>query len=236
VRIGGDFMSGRFFAAPFLVAVILVFVCKFKISQRVWLGLLVFLLVLNLQLGRSPMWSGKYYHQAPGAKSVVRSIADERGYYYDTAGLLNAHVGYPMPHHRWAHDGQARRGGEFGTDVLHTIGYFGYYAGPVSHVVDVHALGDPLLARLPVSQTFYDQYSGKNWRIGHFARDVPVGYLQTLESGENKIENSDLAEYWDHLAVIVRGDLLSVERLVEIAKMNTGSYDHLIEKYLESVQ
>jgi arabinofuranosyltransferase len=45
------------------------------------------------------------------------------------------------------------------------------------------------------------------------------------------IENPDLAEYYDHLQVIVRGELWSAERWGAIWKMNTGQYDHLITRF-----
>ena len=50
---------------------------------------------------------------------------------------------------------------------------FGYYAGPNVYVVDELALADALLARLPARRV--DQ-----WRIGHFQRTLPAGYLDTL--------------------------------------------------------
>jgi hypothetical protein len=104
-----------------------------------------------------------------------------------------------------------------------SVGFFGYYAGPEVHVVDLLALNDPLLARLPPS----DQRSG----LGHLGRMVPDGYIETLESGENRIANPDLAAYYDKLSLIVRGDLFARERLVEIWRFNTGMYDDLRDAY-----
>ena len=233
VRIGGDFMSGRFFTAPFLVAVIILLVGNVNLSRRVWGGLVFAVFIFSIQWERSPLWSDAGYADVVGNQVIRQSIADERGYYYDTAGLLNAHVGYPMPHHSWAHDGRERRKRGPGVYSLINIGYFGYFAGPESHIVDVYALGDALMARLPLSETYYDSWSGDNWRIGHYPRDIPVGYIQSLETGQNVIEDRNIAEYWEHLRVVVRGKVWSVERLIEIWKINTGSYDYLIEAYAE---
>ncbi len=49
-------------------------------------------------------------------------------------------------------------------------GFVGYFAGPDVHIIDIYALGDALLARLEVVDY-------KPWRIGHFQRDLPNGYI-----------------------------------------------------------
>jgi arabinofuranosyltransferase len=235
VRIGGDFMSGRFFTAPLLVSVVIVSAMNIKLKRGLWGGLVILVVLFSMQWERSPLWSGRDYATIPGVKEVRRSIADERGYYYDTSGFLNAHVGAPMPHHPWAHDGQRRRLEGPGVYSMVNMGYFGYYAGPESHIIDVHALTDPLMARLPSSKIYRDPFSGTNWRVGHFARDIPVGYIKTLETGENVIKDQNIAEYWEHLKVVTRGRVWNVERLIEVWKINTGSYDYLLDAYVESL-
>lgn len=231
VWIGGDFMSGRFFTASFLLATLIIINSDFVFSRQTWLGLLVVLLFISVQSPRSPIWSGKDYAEKWAVKSVVQSIADERAFYYDTAGLLNAEIDAFMPRHSWALDGQRIRGEGPKVVTSINIGYFGYYAGPEIYIVDVHTTGDALRSRLPVTSESTDYYSGKNWRIGHFARDIPDGYITSLETGENLIVNPALAEYWDHLSLVIRGELWSVDRLVEIIKFNMGEYDQLIEDY-----
>jgi hypothetical protein len=51
----------------------------------------------------------------------------------------------------------------FAISVTENIGLTWYVAGPSVHIVDLYALADPLLARLPAL---------KNSRIGHFQRDI----------------------------------------------------------------
>jgi len=108
-----------------------------------------------------------------------------------------------------------------------TIGFFGFYAGHRIHVVDTLALADPLLARLTPEPRF-------DWRVGHFLRHVPEGYLETLISGENRIANRDLAQYYDRLRYVIAGPLWAPRRLLEIARLNTGAYDSLLRRYEES--
>jgi len=66
------------------------------------------------------------------------------------------------------------------------------------------------------------------WRPGHYFREPPPGYLDTLVTGKNQIKDKKLAEYYDHLRLIIRGDLWDPARLKDIVAMNLGAYDHLL--------
>lgn len=92
-------------------------------------------------------------------------------------------------------------------------------------MIDLFALSDPLMSRLPTLDL-------EVWRIGHFRRDIPEGYLETLETGENQIENPNLAQYYDKLRFVIRGELFSWDRLIEIWNLNTGKYDYLLAAYI----
>jgi arabinofuranosyltransferase len=61
------------------------------------------------------------------------------------------------------------------------------------------------------------------WRVGHFTRVLPDGYLETLTSGQNKIADRNLAATYDRLSLITRGGLLDRNRLIEIWKINVGN-------------
>jgi arabinofuranosyltransferase len=89
--------------------------------------------------------------------------------------------------------------------------------------VDILGLADPLLARLP-------PVSDPKWRIGHLSRSLPAGYLESLQSGENRIEDKKLGEYYVHLARITQGRFFDPTRLQDIWKMNTGQYNGLIDQ------
>jgi arabinofuranosyltransferase len=92
--------------------------------------------------------------------------------------------------------------------------------------MDKVCLSDPLRSRLPA-------FSG--WRIGHFRRGVPVGYVESIEAGfVNRIREPHLHEYYDKLLLVTRGNLFSFERLKTIVEFNLGAYDHLINEYLQS--
>ena len=80
-----------------------------------------------------------------------------------------------------------------------------------------HRPGRPcaaLLARLQLAP------SG-TWRIGHFWRPIPEGYLETLATGENKIDDRHRA-ILRPFATRHLGPLSSPERLVQVVRLVTG--------------
>ena len=70
------------------------------------------------------------------------------------------------------------------------------------------------------------------WRIGHFVRPVPEGYLETLEDGTCQLASEPLAEYWEALARATRAPLFARGRLGAILRLNLGRYDGLLERHL----
>jgi arabinofuranosyltransferase len=85
--------------------------------------------------------------------------------------------------------------------------------------VDRLGLSDPLLARLPAIPL---------WRIGHFPREVPVGYLESLESietSESRIEDAGVRALHEHLRLVTEADLMATGRLETIVGLNLGRYD-----------
>lgn len=95
-----------------------------------------------------------------------------------------------------------------------------YQYNSKTHLIDGYGLGDALIARLPSRD--------EKPRIGHIIRNVPEGYLETLISGENRIADEKLHEYYDHLKNVISGDLFSLSRLREIYDLNVGRYNHLL--------
>ncbi len=71
----------------------------------------------------------------------------------------------------------------------------------------------------------------KKWLIGHFTRKIPIGYLETITNGENKLQDTYLREYYDKISLVTRGNLFDFNRLVEIWNLNTGKYYYYIEAY-----
>jgi arabinofuranosyltransferase len=216
-RIGGDFMSGRFFAAPLLMAVVLI--CYQTWTQpRLWLAATAVLMLLIpvgvLHLPLPTPSDGEWLRDD-------RGVADEKRNYWQSTGLFRGSHDLATPAHGWVQDGLAARSQE--VVATGSVGFFGYFAGPDVFVIDVLGLADPLLARLPPGDP--------SWRIGHFGRYVPDGYPETVVSGINQIEDPDLGRYYDNLLLVVRGPLWQPQRLRAIWHLNWGTYDHYLQRF-----
>lgn len=269
VRIGGDFMSGRFLTAPLLVAASAL--AALGASRKlVWPGFAV-VMVLSLVRPYSPFRAGRDYGPAPDAAIDRHGIADERTFYTEVSALRRAPGQSPWPgpkaaalaamlrsswkadaildalkqmqvvspEERWPPPAGQAGGLARPVAVRTAVGLLGYYAGPGMHLVDVHGITDPLLARLPavvpdpIMATISPHAQAKPWRIGHFVRRLPEGYLETLGTGRNSIRDPDLAGYYDRLATLTRGRLLERRRLGIVVAMNLGRYDALRERYVQ---
>lgn len=232
--IGGDFMGGRFFTVPFLLGVILIlrYSNLTKIKEGVP-AVLMFSIISLIQPDVPILTNASYgkdlsYYHTDFKKSSF--VGNERMFYFQVASLAHWERGKPMPNNNWAQRGREYRKQDIEMVKPHgAIGTTGFFAGPKVHIVDYYALADPLLARLP---TIIQPTWSSGWRIGHFGRYVPEGYLDTIanKSGENKIKDESLAQFYQHLSLITKGPIWSFDRVTEIVKMNMGLYDHLINK------
>jgi arabinofuranosyltransferase len=224
LRIGGDFMAGRFLTAPYLCALVIIVRSELLFARPKLLWVWSTLLVVGLISPSAPIYGARSL-QCESADSFTMDVSDERGCFYNDTGLLKQQKGSPtIPNHGWSRLGLIARSDASPISIMGGIGMFGYFAGPAEYVVDLNALANPLLARLPVPE-------GKIWRIGHFERLIPGGYLETLLSGQNKICDRSLAEYYDKFALITRGRLTDPERLKAIWQINSGQLDGLLHDY-----
>ncbi len=220
IWIGGDFMSGRFLSAGLYGTVaVLSFVLLLDLKST--LPVLIMILMVNF-FSPHAQYLLDLGHPLAQQFPVIdnKGVADERAYYYSGTGLVNITRQQSLPYSPWVLEGRKAR--EQGTTLVarENIGFFGYYAGPKVHILDIWALADPLLTRLPMPH--------QDWRIGHFRREVPVGYEATLETGQNQLQDANLAIFYNKLSMMTRGPLFSPSRLWEIVLMNVGWYDHLV--------
>ena len=249
IKIGGDFYSGRFISLPLFAAIIAAAALP-QPTTRYWPAALVCILALSTAIPGSPLLSGSDYGKTGPEESYIN---DERGQFYQAAGLLPTLRRDPPsgdPEHWWVERAQRLRQGDatLTQDLPHsptrsvriqdphlirrranghtltTWGNIGYSGFFAGP--DVHildALADPLLARLPARQDL-------NWRPGHFSRIVPTGYIETLLENRNALADSNLAALYDALHLITQGPLFTTDRWTEIWKVNTGQYNQLIDR------
>ncbi len=222
--IGGDFMSGRFLTAAFLISVAMLTRPEWpKAHVTVPAAALAVLLTAFVVYDQPAFATGSEFGvNEPLEVKVDTStgIADERRWYCRETGLLRMTGGAPA--HAWVSEGLAMRQQPDRVVVTGNIGFTGYYAGPAVHIIDCHGLGDPLLAQLPAH---------RHWRIGHFARQMPAGYPATRATGRNAIADAELATFYRYLQDIASGDLWDRTRLKRIVEMNLGAYRHLLAGY-----
>lgn len=210
VRIGGDFMSGRFLAAPLLCAALAVARALHHAPLRRLLAGAVVLGAVGLSTttSRSPLRTGLAYSDVSWDET---GIADERGFYFQAQGLwpmLRQGRGPERPGRPETHD--------HGDTVLvdRTVGINGYTAGPHVHLIDRYALTDALLARLPV------RYA-ESWRPGHWDRPIPPGYRATLRSGRLQFADPDIQACFLRVRAVHSGPLFTAARWRAIRVLNT---------------
>jgi arabinofuranosyltransferase len=216
VKVGGDFMQGRFLLPPFVLALW----CLAR-AERLPVPLLAVPLIGAVLAPphwlRSPALDPIQY--TPEQIDAAHGIVDERRNYYGTQGLLSplrdgtlafgAMNRFPIV---WPQERTERW-----IAVGGATGAFGYGAGTLGHLVDP-LLCDPLLARLPAADP-------AQWRIGHVLRRIPEGYLESLAAGENRILHPGLRRYYDALRTITGAPVFDGGRWRVLLAMWRGEFD-----------
>lgn len=208
INAGGDFMQGRFVSVPaFLAAILLTADRDQPDDRRIALCAIAVLLIAATRL--IPL-------EASDPPIRANGVANERHYYEAQTGLLYHQRYRNVPFdHPWGQIGvRMRNVPSQPVQVFNAIGFAGFSAGPTVHIVDQHALSDAFLARLP---------STRPWRIGHFLRELPPGYLDSLNSGRNRLRDPAQRALYDDLQQVIRGPLLAPGRLDAIWRLNTGA-------------
>jgi len=216
---GGDFMSGRFLAAPFLCAVLLL------VRRPEWAAepLLTTSVALLAVVASTPshqsilLTDGRFRHDFTDRDGIV----DERRVYYPFTGLMSVERRGSELTHPWAqHAREVLASGERVTPCP-AAGFFGFTLGPSVYGLDPFALADPLLAHLP---------AWPDWRPGHFDRRIPDGYAETLASGVNRFADPAIADFYNRLQIVTREPIWRWRRFREIWRFNTGANAALIAR------
>jgi arabinofuranosyltransferase len=203
IMIGGDFMTGRFLSAPLFLSTCLFVRTEGGAGPAAAVAACVLVAMLGLLATTRPpiLTNGHTFDDEPRDVYGIGGVDDERAFYSRYTGLLRYTRAVPLP---WNGDVQEARVLRGNPQVVVTqgIGLFGFFVGPAVYIVDPMALGDPLLARLRPRLA-------ANWRIGHFERTIPDGYLRALETGRNMISDPTVARFYDDIVLITRGPIWS---------------------------
>lgn len=214
VYIGGDFMAGRFFTAPFVLGVLVFHTALCQTQKLKTIGLL-----LLAAFAAGQYWFPSYYPNRTNT-FINHGIVVEREYY---AGTNTLFVHFPFeirsePNFFWVQWGRlAYDDPKIPTHVavFKNVGMYGFYSDPRLIIIDTYALADPLLARLPIPDPH-------RWRIGHFLRDVPPGYVLARETGFTGRMPAQIRALYEPLRLITSGDLWDMNRLRAILYFNNA--------------
>ncbi len=247
LKIGGDFMTGRFFSVPIFIAVLVYL--KMEIKNKTGLSgiiILVTLLIGLINYQHSPILSnasaGKVRKKDIEHKTTnpwwqypftdKHGITDERVYWYNELGFLNVIVnGLGRTNHENANLGLISKDSRYKTFLRAAIGMFSYYAGPKKYIIDYYALADALLARLPNTSK-----PDPAWRPGHNERILPMMYYETIDQDTNIIKDERIRAYYDKLCILIKKDVFSRGRFAEIINFNLGKYDDLIHNDYKTIE
>lgn len=213
VWVSGDFMAGRFLTVPLLAAVCLLASPGARaLERRAYPALAGLLAWVALVSPHRPFGSG------PPLKEIPKSgIVSEREWYLDNMTLVANLRRRAYRAHSYWRDGERIRRGSDPVGVHTNVGLVGYAAGPTRYIVDIAALTDAFLARIPFEYR-------SDWRPGHLGRPVPRGYVESLKANKNLVEDPELYALYERVRLLTRGPLWSWTRLKTVAAFNVGLY------------
>ncbi len=220
VRMGGDFMAGRFFVPPLIAATALL--ARWLRGSLPRTAILVALGAVAAAF--VPGWPAWAVSIADDLEPVAseHGVIDERRFYYARSGLLSPQLEVPVAGE--GTHGLRQEGRETPLVVkCDAVGRDPFVAGELFHFVD-RWIVDPLLMRLPVL------HAGE-WRIGHFTRGIPDGYLESLANDDNRIVHPGLRAYYADLRLVLRAPLWRGDRLAALWRLWSGSNDAGLRAY-----
>ena len=201
---GGDYMGGRLFSTPFVMAVAML---ALSVRLRWWWNAPVWI-VVTLALGLHRGWMVKDVH--PHAESRFMS---QHAWMYPYTGWLASTRRADFSNMPWGEQGLKARTEKHEMVAKCAVGLYGFNAGPGVHIVDPLAIGDGFLSRLPSKKPSYP---------GHFERAFPEGYLDTVTSATNQLRDPSLRVLYEKIRLIETGGLFDPTRLQAIWALNTG--------------
>lgn len=234
---GGDYMMGRFFSTPFVVAVVVLaesmilvrtgdgssaialpgIAAPWKAGREGVLGLAVAgafcvsLLLPDFVLGKPlkpTIW-----------KYGVLDLQAHDWNYRLRSGLNNSWIGAGRVAARKA---LSMPVGQTFVQFSDSAGGNCFYSGPSYGVIDPYGLVDPLLSRLPA----------QSYSPGHFFRVTPDGYEQARRTGDTSGMNPHLRRYYEQLRFVKSGPLFAAPRISAAIEYAAGRDEHLAEAYV----
>ena len=207
---GGDYMAGRLFCTPFVMAVAML---AMNVRLRWWWNAPLWIAV-TLALGLQRGWMVLDVH--PHAE--VRKLS-QHAWMYPFTGWLSPQRVVDFRNMPWAEAGLKAKAEKHAVVAKCAVGLYGFEAGPGVFIVDPLAITDGFLSRLPSKKPAYP---------GHYERAFPAGYLQTVSTGQNQLGDPALKTLYDQTQLLARAPLFDVARWHAIWSLNTGGVRALV--------
>ena len=201
---GGDYMGGRLFSTPFVMAVAML---ALNVRLRWWWNAPVWI-ALTLALGLHQGWIVLDVH--PHAE--VRKMS-QHAWMYPFTGWQSTQRLPDFHNMPWAEQGLKAKAGKHDVVAKCAVGLYGFEAGPGVFIVDPLAITDGFLSRLPSKKPAYP---------GHYERAFPAGYVETVTSGKNQLTDPALKTLYDQTRLLARAPLFDAARWQAIWALNTG--------------
>ena len=201
---GGDYMGGRLFSTPFVMAVAML---ALNVRLRWWWNAPVWI-ALTLALGLHQGWIVLDVH--PHAE--VRKMS-QHAWMYPFTGWQSTQRLPDFRNMPWAEQGLKAKVEKHAVVAKCAVGLYGFEAGPGVFIVDPLAITDGFLSRLPSKKPAYP---------GHYERAFPAGYVETVTSGKNQLTDPALKTLYDQTQLLARAPLFDAARWQAIWALNTG--------------
>jgi len=219
ISVGGDFMVGRFFSTAFFLVVVALAALwceKGLLAPRaraiVATSVMTAMAAYAFAFPHTPVNSSVPHTVKP---PWPHGVADERGATGRASLWAWFHQGDALvfPDRSGSHDGWALRQSDICCSIQDAVGMFGYWAGTDKLILDLYALCDPLLARLPIG--------GRPWRIGHYRRALSPSYMESIHYGENRFEPGEMHDFYEVVRIVTQEEeLFSRRRFKAILEFN----------------
>ncbi len=202
---GGDYMGGRLFSVPFVLAIAMI---ALNVRLRWWTTAPLWF-VLTVWLGLQHGWLVRDVY--PHAEARLMS---QHAWLYPVTGWMSPTRQHDFSNLPWAAQGIKARSEHHAVVAKCAVGLYGYQAGPGVKILDPLAIADGFLARLPSKKPAWP---------GHYERALPAGYVETLVNADNRLVDPALRELYALTHRVATAPLWDEARWAAIWQLNTGT-------------
>ena len=231
VLVGGDFMAGRFLLSAIIVSAIFMINIKLfekiKAKSKIAFNIFVIFLLFYIFFFKYNSFNiptNLYEYNIPKS-----GIVDERLFYNQISSIFkwienrNIYLSEEdyrpiFPEYKVTLSAYIFSKEKPNIYYANYIGFYGFWIGLNNIVIDVLALADPFLAR-------HETINKENFRIGHFIRNIPQDYIESIKKHKNCFRDPKEANLYNLIYLATQSkDLFTIERFKAILDLATFNY------------